>query len=254
MKQAWFVTGTDTGAGKTVLTALLARWLLGIGCEVRAVKPLCSGGREDARILQAATGNREELAAINPWHFRAGLTPMLAARAEGRPLRRAGVQTFLRRARSGSGILLIEGAGGLLSPLGEDFDARDLIRGLGLRTIVAAPNRLGAINQVLLVVDALGDASAEESPRVALMAPERPNRVSHSNLEVLRDRLGAGAVVEIPRFPCPDRPEPDARLAARLAAWFPGARRGGSAGVPACDSRRRPAAVAGRNAGTGTVP
>ena len=79
MKQTIFITGTDTGVGKTVLTALLAQFLRGRGVSVAALKPVCSGGREDARALRHALGGALTLDEINPWHFRAAVAPALAA-------------------------------------------------------------------------------------------------------------------------------------------------------------------------------
>src|SRR5690242_10365898 len=77
-----FIAGTDTGVGKTVLTALLARYWRERGAKVAALKPVCSGGREDARVLQAALNGVLTLDEINPWHFRTPVAPSLAARQE----------------------------------------------------------------------------------------------------------------------------------------------------------------------------
>ena len=128
-----FITGTDTGVGKTVLTSLLARFLRERDFAVAALKPICSGGRNDARILQAALNGAVPLEQINPWSFRAPLAPRLAARQERRRLQATEVLGHVRKVRGDFDIVLIEGAGGLLSPLGEDFDARDLI--IALRAI-----------------------------------------------------------------------------------------------------------------------
>ena len=82
MRKGFFITGTDTGVGKTVLTALLARYLCERRVRVAAFKPVCSGGRADARALHAALGGVLTLDEINPWHFRAALAPTLAAARE----------------------------------------------------------------------------------------------------------------------------------------------------------------------------
>lgn len=218
MARPLFVTGTDTGVGKTVLTAALTTWLRDTGRSVRAVKPLCSGGRQDAVVLHRAQGGGVPLDAVNPWFFRAALTPRLAARREGRPLRRREILEFLREAGRSADRLLVEAAGGLLSPLGEDFDARDLIRELGAWALVVAPNRLGAINQVLLVTEALGRRTG--GLRVALMAPTRRSLVSRTNLEVLRERLGEGVLLEIPRFTQPAAPVVGPSLARAFEDWL----------------------------------
>src|ERR1700722_12577845 len=87
MKQTLFITGTDTGVGKTVLTALLTRFLRERGLNVAALKPVCSGNRADARALSAAMNGALKLDEINPWHFRTPLAPLLAARREKRRLK-----------------------------------------------------------------------------------------------------------------------------------------------------------------------
>ena len=151
----FFITGTDTGVGKTVLTALLARYLRERGVNVAALKPVCSGGRDDARVLHAAFNGALTLDEINPWHFHAPVAPLLAARRERKRVRLADVLAHLRVMHERFDVLLVEGAGGLLSPLGEDFNSRDLIAALRATPIVVCPNRLGVVNQVLLTLEAL---------------------------------------------------------------------------------------------------
>ena len=91
-----FITGTDTGVGKTVLACLLIRRLRQESGNVAALKPVCSGGREDARQLRAASGYGLGLAEINPWHFRLPLSPMLAGRTEKSRLPKAQVLAHVR--------------------------------------------------------------------------------------------------------------------------------------------------------------
>src|ERR1700690_1069547 len=88
-RTTFFITGTDTSVGKTVLTALLARHLRERGVNAAALKPVCSGGRADARALRAAMNGALALDEINPWHFPAPLAPLLAARREHRRVRLA---------------------------------------------------------------------------------------------------------------------------------------------------------------------
>jgi len=194
-----FITGTDTGVGKTVLTVLLARRLRERGVEVRAVKPLCSGGRADARWLRRAQENELALDEVNPWHFRAPLAPRLAARREGARVRLKEVLAWLRPMRSCSDLLLIEGAGGLLSPLGEDFDARRLISALRARPLVVCPNRLGAVNQALLVVAALPPAAARVA-QVVLVTQSKPDSSASGNRRLLNEMLGRRRVHLLPRL------------------------------------------------------
>src|SRR5208282_3772315 len=91
MKQVFFITGTDTGVGKTVLNTLLTQFLRERGVSAAALKPICSGGRDDARTLHAALNGALSLDEINPWHFRAPVAPLLAARRERKRVRLADV-------------------------------------------------------------------------------------------------------------------------------------------------------------------
>jgi dethiobiotin synthetase len=192
-----FVTGNDTGVGKTVFAALLTRSLRAEGARVAALKPLCSGGRADARALHAAAGKVLALDVVNPWHFRAPLAPVLAARQEKQRVRLRTVVAHIRRIAKRFELLVVEGAGGLLSPLGEDFDSRDLILALDATPIIVCANRLGAVNQVRLVLAALPRASARRA-WVVLVQPRKPDRASRSNPELLREFVAAGRVMLMP--------------------------------------------------------
>ncbi len=188
MASIYFITGTDTGVGKTVLTTLLVRHLRERGVRALAVKPFCSGGREDAQLLRKAQANEVSLNLLNPWHFRAPLTPLLAARREKRKVRQAEALQFLRSAATQCETLLIEGAGGLLSPLGEGFDARDLIVDLKARPIIVCPNRLGAVNQVRLVLAALPPRLVKVS-RIVLMQTAGNSLATRTNASLLKELL-----------------------------------------------------------------
>jgi dethiobiotin synthetase len=192
-----FITGTDTGVGKTILTSLLAGHLRGAGLRVAALKPLCSGGRADARALREATGRELALDTINPWHFRAALTPLLAARREGRRVLLADVLAWLRKVRRAYEVTLVEGAGGLLSPLGEDFNGRDLITALRTTPIVVCPNRLGAVSQALLVLAALPRRAAAHAP-VVLVEQAQADPASRSNPALLAECIGAKRIHRLP--------------------------------------------------------
>jgi dethiobiotin synthetase len=184
VKPIFFITGTDTGAGKTVLTALLAQYLRERGVQVAALKPLCSGGREDAQVLHAALAGALTLDEINPWHFRAPIAPLLAARREKKSLRLAAVRKHILAMRKRFAVTLVEGAGGLLSPLGEGFDSRGLMAALGAAPIIVAPNRLGVVNHLLLTLEALPEKMHERA-MVVLMSPEKPDAATASNVELL---------------------------------------------------------------------
>lgn len=197
MKQILFITGTDTGAGKTVLTALLTRFLRGRGVNAAALKPICSGGRADARALHAATGGALLLDEINPWHFRAPVAPLLAARRERRRVHLPEVLAHVRAMQKRFDVLLVEGAGGLLSPLGENFDSGDLIAALGALPLVVAPDRLGSVNHILLTLATLPRGAATNA-RVVLMSPPKRDAASVRNAELLAEFFDGRRIFTLP--------------------------------------------------------
>ena len=192
-----FITGTDTGVGKTLLTALLVRFLRGRGIPAAALKPVCSGGRSDARLLRAASGGRLTLDEINPWHFRAPVAPSLAARRERKQVKRSSVVAHLRRLQKRFDVLLVEGAGGLLSPLGNDFNSRDLIASLRATPIIVGPNRLGVVNQVLLTLEALSPGAAARAC-IVLMSPPRPDAATRTNAGLLAEPFVEERIFQLP--------------------------------------------------------
>jgi len=192
-----FVTGTDTGVGKTVFAALATRSLREHGFRVAALKPICSGGRDDARRLHRAAGKVMSLDDVNPWHFRAALAPLLAAHQEKKRLQLRTVVAHIRRFARRFEVVIVESAGGLLSPLGEKFDSRDLIQALGAETIVVCPNKLGAVNQVRLVLEALPLDVARQA-RVVLVNPMNPQAASRTNLELLKEFVAPKHILLLP--------------------------------------------------------
>jgi dethiobiotin synthetase len=196
-RTTFFITGTDTGVGKTVLTALLTRHLRERGVNAAALKPVCSGDRADARALHTASAGALPLDEINPWHFRTPIAPLLAARRERKRVALAGVLAHVRAMQKRFDVVLIEGAGGLLSPLGENFDSRDLIAALRATPMVVCPNRLGAVNQVLLTLAAL-PRSASCRARVVLMFPSKPDASTATNASLLAEFLDARRISCLP--------------------------------------------------------
>jgi dethiobiotin synthetase len=160
-----------------------------MGVNALAIKPFCSGGMNDARLLTALQPALLRLDQISPYRYRLPLAPAVAARREGHqvPLRSA-IQ-YIRQMRRRCACLLVEGCGGLLTPLGEAFTLLELIRRIDGHTIVVAPNRLGAINQVLLTVRAL-EAERIRSIAVALTNAERGHSIAaRTNAIALSHRL-----------------------------------------------------------------
>ncbi len=193
------VTGTDTDVGKTVFTTLLAEHLLRQGKSLAAIKPVCSGGREDALALESLQSGTLTLDEINPWHFRAYLAPLMAARMERKKVSLADVVAHARRIAARFDLVLVEGAGGLLSPLGEKFDTLDLIRALRADAIVVAPDRLGAVNQTRLVLECLPAATLRRVS-VILMSQASPDRASESNAAILGEFFNPRRIHTLPWF------------------------------------------------------
>lgn len=152
------VTGTDTGIGKTLVTAALAAALARQGRRVGVVKPVETGCRpdpEDARTLAAAAGDTAPLADVCPYALPDPLAPALAAERAGVRIDVAALVAHVRRRAATVDVLLVEGAGGLLVPLTPDTSFADLAQRLDARVIVVVGSRLGAINHALLTLEAL---------------------------------------------------------------------------------------------------
>ncbi len=158
-----FVTGTDTGVGKTLLTALLLAHARQGHAGACALKPFCSGSRADAQLLHGLQGGGLALDDINPFFFPQPLAPAVAARERGRRGPSLGEVVGHIRSVSAtldrSACLFIEGSGGLLVPLGEGYTVLDLIVALRCETLLVSANRLGTINHTLLSVEALQRAT-----------------------------------------------------------------------------------------------
>ena len=197
MQRIIVITGTDTGVGKTLLTALLAAHLTAKGINVAALKPLCSGGRDDARLLRRALGNKLTLDTINPWHFPAPMAPLLAARKARRVVTLREVSAYVRNVARDYEIVLVEGAGGLLSPLGEKFSTRELITALDAEVILVAANKLGAVNHVRLTWEALPRPVAARAC-VVLMSPKQHEAATRTNPKLLAEFVGTTRVWSVP--------------------------------------------------------
>jgi len=150
-----FLTGTDTGVGKTFVTALLARALRRAGLDTIALKPICSGDRGDAEVLRAACDGELGLDEVNPLWLRAPVAPHLAARHEGRTISIPALEAWFRSVSAGRKSVLVEGAGGWLVPIADGTLVADLAAAIGLPVIVVVANRLGCVNHALLTIESI---------------------------------------------------------------------------------------------------
>lgn len=146
-----FVTGTDTGVGKTHVTSLLARAQRARGLDTIALKPVCcGGGREDAEILRSACGNELALEIVNPVWFPEPLAPAVAGR-NCPPSLEALESWFFETVKKRKSVL-VEGAGGWLVPLAPGRTMADLAVRFGLPVVIVVANRLGCLNHALLTL------------------------------------------------------------------------------------------------------
>ncbi len=196
MARIIFITGTDTGVGKTLLTALLLYHLRGGGCQALAMKPFCSGSRADTEFLHAVQNGELTPDEITPFHFAEPLAPLIAARRHRRTIPLPQVLRAIRRIAGRCECLLIEGIGGLMVPLGEGFTVRDLIARLGCEVIVVARNRLGTINHTLLTVAALQHIGVQ-GLKTVLMSSRRGDFSTRSNVRILAELLVSSSVMTV---------------------------------------------------------
>jgi dethiobiotin synthetase len=197
-----FVTGTDTGAGKTVLSAALVAALAAEGEPVRAYKPVVTGLKatgpdapgewpHDHELLGEMAGMTPE--EVAPLRYGPAVSPHLAAAMAGERIDPARLIDSAR-ALARQGTLIVEGVGGLLVPFAEDFAVRDLAVELGLPLLIAARPGLGTINHTLLTLQAARAAGLQVRAVVLTPWPTQPSAMERSNRETVA-RIGEVEVV-----------------------------------------------------------
>jgi len=163
MTQGIFITGTDTGVGKTYVAAGIAAALKARGINVGVMKPAESGCRmrggrpipADALRLLKASGARDSLSLVNPYAFRHALAPSVAAELECRRIDPDKILKACNTLAERHEFMIVEGAGGIMAPLSEDYLFLDLAEELGLPVVIVARPGLGAINHTLLTISVL---------------------------------------------------------------------------------------------------
>lgn len=221
-----FVTGTDTGVGKTVLTAALTAAMKAAGENVSVRKPVLTGLDEppgawpaDHALLGETSGEAPET--IAPLRYGPPVSPHLAAKLERAPIDKAGLVAAIRAAAAPVEAgdppvtLLVEGVGGLLVPLAERFTVCDLAVELDLGVLIAARPGLGTINHSLLTLKAAREAGLRVKAVVFTPWPSQPSAVELSNRETVA-RIGEVQVAVLPEVT-----GPDARALARAGETLP---------------------------------
>ncbi|MCX5885675.1 MAG: dethiobiotin synthase [Proteobacteria bacterium] len=160
MRRGIFITGTDTGVGKTLISGSLASALRKQGMNVGVMKPVESGcsrveGRlipSDALFLKEFSRSNDDIDLINPYRLEHPLAPAAAAEMEGVKIELKRIEDAYNRMERNHDLMLVEGAGGLLVPLGDSLLIVDLIKSLRLPALVIACSSLGTINHTLLTL------------------------------------------------------------------------------------------------------
>ena len=219
-----FVTGTDTGAGKTVVAAAICAALRARGERVGAAKPVVTGldeaapGETDHELLALAAG--VDPVTVTARTFGPPLSPHLAARLAGAPLDPAALVAHARAAAEVRDVLVAEGVGGFLVPLAGGYLIRDYARDLGLPVVIAARPGLGTISHTLLTIDAVRAAGLEVLGVVLTPWPAAPSTMEDSNRDTIAE-LGGVAVAGLPRTALDAASLAAAGAALPLDAWLP---------------------------------
>ena len=151
---SYFITGTDTNAGKTYATCLMLEELRRQGIDAVGYKPVSCGDRDDATRIAAASGGLP-IEEINPLHLNTPVAPLVAGMLENHPVDPQILIDGYHQLAAKHTQVLVEGAGGWEVPIAPNFRVSDFAKALNLPVILVVANRLGALNHTLLSVDAI---------------------------------------------------------------------------------------------------
>jgi dethiobiotin synthetase len=217
-----FITGTDTGVGKTVVGCAIARGLRAAGVDVGVMKPVETGvpdaGPVDARALIRAAGVTDPIDLVCPLRYAMPAAPAACALDEGRPATLEPIVAAYRSLSDRHAFMLVEGAGGLLAPFDEETTMADLVSRLELPVLLVARASLGTINHTQLTLEACSARGLEVVGVVVSHATGSLSSADACNLAVLRRELADLWLGELPPAEDCDRIDPErAGLAAILA-------------------------------------
>ena len=209
----YFVTGTDTGVGKTLISCALLHAFAAQGKRVVGMKPVAAGCDEDgingdAKQLRAAGNILASFGQINPYHFLQPVAPHIAARAVGVRIELARILTSYRELAAQADVVIVEGVGGFKVPLNELQDSAELAQHLNLPVILVVGMRLGCLNHALLTVSAIEACGLVCAGWVANVL-DNEMLVLPENIEALQQRIAAPLLGVVPF-----QAKPDARVVA----------------------------------------
>ncbi|TXT24960.1 MAG: dethiobiotin synthetase [Gallionellaceae bacterium] len=192
---SYFITGTDTGVGKTLVCCALLHIFAAQGKRVAGFKPVAAGCDEDehnddAMALRAASSMQLAYGQVNPYCFRHAIAPHLAARHSGVRIELSRILASYRELAGQADEVIVEGAGGFLVPLNDKQTGADLAQQLGLPVILVVGMRLGCLNHALLTAAAIAASGLKLAGWVA-NAPDAEMSALQENIAALRERLPA---------------------------------------------------------------
>ena len=205
MKKAYFVTGTDTGVGKTLVTSAMLYGYSQQGLKTAGMKPVAAGcaeqnGRlvsEDVAMLVLAGNVMAELEQHNPYAFAPPIAPHIAAQRVNEIIKPRVIQAAYQELSTLAEVVIVEGVGGFRVPLGEQFDTADLAQILNIRVVLVVGMRLGCINHTLLTVEAIQARGLELAGWVANRID--PNMAAfEENLQTLDQHISAPCLGVLP--------------------------------------------------------
>ena len=202
--KGYFITGTDTGVGKTEIACALLRAYVTSGFAAVGMKPIAAGARsvrgslhnDDVERIRAAGNVRVARRVINPYLFAPPIAPHLAAERIGGRIDLALIARAYRSLARGADIVIVEGAGGLLVPLNERADSADLARRMRLPVLLVVGMRLGCLSHALLTQAAMAARGLQFAGWFANRIDPRM-RAYRGNVETLERRLDAPLLAEI---------------------------------------------------------
>jgi dethiobiotin synthetase len=209
--RGWFITGTDTGVGKTLVASALIHAIAARGKRVVGMKPVAAGAHADGQILRnedverlMAAGNVDApRTKVNPYCFALAIAPHLAARASGVDIDLDAIARAYDELAAQSEVVIVEGVGGFCVPLNRSDDTADLAQRLGLPVIVVVGMRLGCLNHSLLTAQAIRARGLRLAGWIANHI-DPAMTCAHDNVVALAERLAAPLLGEIEFTAAPD--------------------------------------------------